>query len=304
MSNQIDQTPPVSHWSDLEIAAKLPQLAVDANKYTRGELTVVAGSSEYPGAAIIASWASQIMGAGYTRVICAPESVDTVRGARASLVVASWEDKPLSDLVVPSHHRRGTLVGSGFDGNDDYTRDLSLGVIGQMPGPVVVDGGAITALASDAGIAAAKVRAEQGWPLVVTPHGGEAARLAKAANISDSLAPEVLSPALANFYQAIIVLKGPDTYISDGKQVVAMTSGTAALAKAGTGDALAGIIAALVTLGLEPLDAGVVGATLHAEAGKYAAQCFNELSVCPEDVIQALPHVITSFEKLRNGVNS
>ena len=107
--------------------------------------------------------------------------------------------------------------------------------------------------------------------------------------------PWAQAKALAQAYEAIIVLKGPDTYISDGDAVVAMTQGTPALAKAGTGDALAGIISALLAQQVPALDACVLGATLHAEAGSIAARKWAELSVIPEDVVQAIPEAIAAL---------
>ena len=61
-------------YSDTKLCGLLPELAQDANKYTRGKVSLVAGCSRYPGAAALAALASQRMGAGYTEVICAPKS--------------------------------------------------------------------------------------------------------------------------------------------------------------------------------------------------------------------------------------
>ena len=74
-------------YSDTKLCGLLPELAQDANKYTRGKVSLVAGCSRYPGAAALAALASQRMGAGYTEVICAPKSVDAVRAVSPSLVV-------------------------------------------------------------------------------------------------------------------------------------------------------------------------------------------------------------------------
>ena len=80
------------NYSDAKLCGLLPELARDANKYTRGKVSLVAGCSRYPGAAALAALASQRMGAGYTEVICAPKSVDAVRAVSPSLVVRSWKN--------------------------------------------------------------------------------------------------------------------------------------------------------------------------------------------------------------------
>lgn len=87
-----------------------------------------------------------------------------------------------------------------------------------------------------------------------------------------------------------MALKGPVTYVAASSGVVeAMDRGTAALAKAGTGDVLAGIIGALLAQGLAPLDAVALGCALHAEAGRAAAAQLTPISVAAEDVSAHLP---------------
>ena len=74
-----------------------------------------------------------------------------------------------------------------------------------------------------------------------------------------------------------------------------MDRGTAALAKAGTGDVLAGIIGALLAQGLSPVDAAALGCALHAEAGRAAAQELTEICVSAEDVIASLPQAVRAI---------
>ena len=93
----------------------------------------------------------------------------------------------------------------------------------------------------------------------------------------------------------IAAVKGPETYVSDGDQVIRMSLGTPALAKAGTGDVLAGMIGALLAQGLDPLDAAVLGATLHAQAGRAAEARLTAICVTAEDVIEAIPQAVIAL---------
>ncbi|MGN0302353.1 MAG: NAD(P)H-hydrate dehydratase, partial [Anaerotardibacter sp.] len=136
-----------------------------------------------------------------------------------------------------------------------------------------------------------KARAEQSIPLIITPHLGEAARLCKAAGVETQTQEEKASQ-LAKAYGATVVLKGPDTIIADESQWYVMTKGTAALAKAGTGDVLAGMIAALLAQELSAFDASCLGSTLHAVAGVCAASQLTEICVTPEDVVSHIPAAI------------
>ncbi len=284
-----------------QLEALLPYPSKDANKYTRGHLYLVAGSHAYPGAAALASLASQRCGTGYTQVICAPESVNLIRSVHPSLVVESWDGFDFSSLAAPRPgHPIACVVGSGFDGNDPEQNARALEVIAHVVAPVLADGGALRALASDRGLEVAAERAKLGRELVLTPHGGEAKALADAAHLALDVAQDetqacTLARELSQAYQALIVLKGPNTYLSNGDRVVAMRLGTPALAKAGTGDVLAGMIGSFLAQGLDPLDAAVLGATLHAEAGAFAARKVGEISVVAEDVIASIPEAIMSL---------
>lgn len=265
--------------------------ASDANKYSRGKLVVVAGSNRYPGAAVLAARASQRLGAGYTEVVTARQAVDVVRMASPSLVVRELDEWDPRDLPASTSEKPcAVCIGPGFVGSDEEA-GLVARVLKRACCPVVVDGGGLAGLGSAKALKRLAQRAEKGLPTVITPHGGEAARLAKPFSLTcdDS---EQLAAGLSLALHAIVVLKGPDTYIADGKRVQVMREGAPALAKAGTGDVLAGMIGALLAQGIDPFDAAVAGATLHARAGAAAATRLTDIAVCAEDVIDSIPKAL------------
>ena len=265
--------------------------ASDANKYTRGKLTVIAGSARYPGAAVLAARASQRMGAGYTEVITDRGAVNVVRMASPSLVVRSFNDWNAKELP---ENREGkpcaVCVGPGFVGDADSAALVSR-VLKRAKCPVLVDGGGLSGLGSAKAIERLAKRAEDGFATVVTPHGGEAARLSASFGLAGD-DPEKLAMGLSLALHAIVVLKGPDTYVSDGRRIEVMREGTAALAKAGTGDVLAGMIGALLAQGADPFEAALAGSWFHAKAGKVAAERLTDIAVCAEDVVEALPEAL------------
>ena len=290
------------HAYDAErLAALLPGPASDVHKYSRGRLVVIGGAAAYPGAACLAAAASQRMGAGYTEVLCAPESVSTVRAFRPSLVVRSWEAlAPSSFAAARSGRPVAYAVGSGFDAADDASeaKHLVHRALKHAHAPLLVDGGGLATLASDKGRRLMRRRFVNGWPTVITPHAGEAARLAAPLELPTNDQGE-LARLLALAYGAIAVVKGPDTFISDGDEVVRVDEGTAALAKAGTGDVLAGMLGALLAQGLNPFDASVLAVTLHARAGRLAADRLTAISVIAEDVVAMIPAAIRSVADKR-----
>lgn len=272
-------------------AATIPFPARDANKYTRGKLVCVAGSATYPGAAVLAARAGQRMGAGYTEVVTARDAVDVVRLSSPSLVVRSFDGWRASDLPVFSSQKPcAVCVGPGFDSSDARSADLVVDVLASAKCPVVVDGGGLAAFAQKRVLRYLERRFADGLPTVVTPHGGEAARMAAAWGIESS-EPAELVQKLACAFGCIAVLKGSVTYVSDCDELLVMDEGTPALAKAGTGDVLAGMIGALLAQGVDPLEAAWSGSLLHARAGRAAEEKFTQISVTAEDVVEAIEDI-------------
>lgn len=308
-------------YADARLARLLPHPAADANKYTRGTLTLVAGSAVYPGAACLAAAAAQRMGTGYTQVVTAPENMRTVQAFRPSLVVRSWDSWDAAAQRAPEPGKpRAYVVGPGFDAADEHAAELVFSVLGYAHAPVLVDGGAFAALASERGLKVLRRRLLRGLPTVLTPHGGEAARLAAAFDVEAAVSEagrgqEVFALDLARACGATAVLKGPDTCIAQSAgtadvevvgvaevseaaapaardRFLMMREGTPVLAKAGTGDVLAGMIGALLAQGLGAFDASVLGAVLHARAGRLAESRLGDICVIPEDVVDALPEAV------------
>lgn len=264
---------------------------VDVHKYSRGVAQLCAGSPEYAGAALLCARAAQRAGAGYTQLFTdAP--IEPLQVAAPSLVVRSldaWE--------IPDHNTCALGIGSGFSPGDFHTTYRRLFERTQRyPHCVVVDGGALSFLATEQGKQWAAVRARNGFPTIITPHVGEAARLL--ASISDdtphpstSCTLEQEAYRLSQYFSCCVCLKSSNTVIAYQNSIATLTNGGVELAKAGTGDVLMGIITALCSQQLAPFDAALSGAYLHALAGKFAAEQGDMASVIPEDIIAALPRV-------------
>lgn len=264
---------------------------VDVHKYSRGVAQFCAGSPEYAGAALLCARAAQRAGAGYTQLFTdAP--IEPLQVAAPSLVVRSldaWE--------IPDHNTCALGIGSGFSPGDFHTTYRRLFERTQRyPHCVVVDGGALSFLATEQGKQWAAVRARNGFPTIITPHVGEAARLL--ASISDD-APQPSTSCtleqdayrLSQYFSCCVCLKSSNTVIAYQNSIATLTNGGVELAKAGTGDVLMGIITALCSQQLAPFDAALSGAYLHALAGNFAAEQGDMVSVIPEDIIAALPRV-------------
>ncbi len=294
-------------------ARLLPSLASDANKYTRGTCELVVGEPTYPGAGVLAAMAASKAGAGYVCVYTCAETAAALRVVQPSCVC--WPIDTFNECFHPAsrRHPRAVAVGCGFAGVDASVATV-LEVLSHARETVLVDGGGLAAFSTEEGRAAVRRRFEEGFATVITPHGGEAERIFSSLGLGSQAdraakAKELGVAAgafdallLARALGAICVLKGPNTYIADGNEASAddvyeLSCGTPALAKAGTGDVLAGIIASLLAQGLDAKDACVLGTYVHAQAGVLAAAETSQLCVGAEDVIAHVPFAIRNLER-------
>jgi hydroxyethylthiazole kinase-like uncharacterized protein yjeF len=236
----------------------------NAHKYQRGVVAIHAGSTEYPGAGVLAAAGARFSGVGLVTVIGGAVSAITERFPE---VVARELDQRVGAIAV----------GSGDSISKSELVELLATDI-----PLVVDAGALSFL-SDAQVKEQlQARAARGAVTVLTPHEGEAKKLGVA--LDDRYAAAQL---LANDYSAIVVLKGPGTVISAPNEIPFVDSfGTKALATAGSGDVLAGLIAAALAswpeIGAHRVVASAVA--LHGLAGRLAPHNSPAL-----EIAQSLP---------------
>ena len=127
-------------------------------------------------------------------------------------------------------------------------------------------------------------------PTILTPHEGELGRLLGVDSAAVQARRLEHARAAAAQARAIVVLKGDDTLVVDADGLVAVSPGaTGALATAGTGDVLSGVLAAVLARDVEPFLAACAGVRLHARAGIHAAHEKGVDGVIARDVIEALP---------------
>jgi hydroxyethylthiazole kinase-like uncharacterized protein yjeF len=183
------------------------------------------------------------------------------------------------ELVLDIGQRSGAIgIGPGL-GLDERTGIIVRGVLAKTTLPAVIDASALFHLSKHLDIL-------KGKACVLTPHAGEFARLSG----KGTIAPGTRVDRLREFVERTgitTLLKGSDTLIYDGTTMHINPTGTSALATAGTGDVLTGIIATLLSQGLSPVDAACASAYWHGLAGQ-AAQRTQRIGVIARDVISEL----------------
>lgn len=265
-----------------EFAALLPTRPDDADKRTSGAPLIVAGSTQFPGAGILCAWGAARAGAGYVTLASTEGAAPALRANLVEQVVVTYDERDPEDAVrtILDLTNRCTSVGIGPGlGLSDAFGTIVNGVIGGTDLPIVADASALYHLAK-------RLPAYRGKRLVITPHAGEFARISGKGTIAPGERLTRLRTFVAQ-HGVVTLLKGRTTLIGAPGMTHLNPTGTNALATAGTGDVLTGIIATLLAQGLSPVDAARAGAYWHGRSGQIAL-ARRHRGVVARDVDEAL----------------
>ena len=310
---------------EMLVSGLLPERPLEAHKGTFGTALIVAGSANYTGAALLSGMAAYRVGAGLVTMAIPAMLHSALAG---QFPEATWSLLPhergfiareAADVLAKNFARAtALLVGPGFgmeDTTQEFLKDLltdesapkkASGRIGfihdqeaasdkeatHLP-PMVLDADGLKLLA--------KI---ENWhkflpaPAVLTPHPGEMAVLTDLATEEIQNDRMGIVTKYAQEWGHVVVLKGAFTIIAapDGNATVIPVA-SPALARAGTGDVLAGLIVGLMAQGLDAYDAAVAGTWIHAQAGLVAADALGSTaSVLAGDVLEAIPDVMSDLE--------
>ena len=306
------------------VSAILPDREVTAHKGTFGTAMIVAGSVNYTGAALLTGEAAYRIGAGLV-TMAVPSPIHGILAGQ--LAEATWILLPhevgvisagAAEVLKKNMERiTALLIGPGL-GMEDTTKDFIHSIFTEKPArenastrigflpsgdkqrqetinalpPVVVDADGLKLLASI-----------DNWhkmlpPLaILTPHPGEMSVLTGLSIEEIQKDRQAIANKFANDWGHVVVLKGAFTVIAspDGRMTIIPVA-SSALARAGTGDVLAGLIVGLRAQGVEAFEAAVAGAWIHAQAGLYAASKLGTtISVLAGDVLNSVSSVLADL---------
>jgi holo-[acyl-carrier-protein] synthase len=285
--------------SNLPDGFRLPDRPRDAHKGTFGTVAVLAGSQGYTGAAYLTSMGAARSGAGLIRLMVA-ESIYPILAEKCTEVVVGPvpEISPgvvghaaLSAVLRGFAGAASGIIGPGI-GRDMSTRRLIEDLIPKVSVPLVLDADALNLLSEHRGILARLPPS-----IVLTPHPAEFGRLANMETSAVQKDRRGIASRFAKTWNKVVVLKGADTVIAspDGRVTVNPIA-TPALASAGTGDVLAGLIGGLMAQKLPPFEAAVTGAHLHSLAGTDLEASIGQAGALASDLLPQIPRVM---ERLR-----
>ena len=250
-----------------------------------GHLLVVAGSPGKGGAALLAGQAALRCGAGLCTVATRDRSDGGVTAMAPDLMIEALrgDDRPGEEIARLVAEKSAIAAGPGL-GTSDEVRALVGWLVEHSPLPRVLDADALNVFAGEAG-----ALASGGDRTVLTPHPGELARLL-ALDKQDVTADRLgMARRAADETGCVTVLKGASTVIAapDGRAAICL-AGNAAMAKAGSGDILTGVVGALLCQGLKPWDAACLGVWAHARAGDTSATVTGPHGLLASDLLSTL----------------
>ena len=235
-----------------DVAARWPVPGPHDDKYTQGVTGVMAGSSTYPGAAVLCTGAAVAATSGMVRYA----------GSAHSEVLAHWPEVIASPTPAAAGRVQAWVVGPGLGTDDIGAGALWFALNTDLP--VLIDADGLTILAAHPDMVTSR-RA----PTLITPHAGEFARLAGAPPGNDRVGA---TRKLADALGVTVLLKGNVTVIAErGGRVYLNPAGQSWAATAGSGDVLSGMIGALLAAGLPAAEAAAAGAFVHARAAALSA---------------------------------
>ena len=269
-------TPTMFRFTDDDVA--VPSRQRTAHKWSVGAVATIGGMPGLTGAALLAARAALRSGAGVSSILTTAATVATYEALAPELTTMqasetdSWRDHASEVLSLLARYDV-LVVGPGLEpAPSQFVERLLEG----FDGPMVVDAGAIGA------ITRLDTLLEREAPTVLTPHAGEFHRLTGVeANHEEAM-------RLADATGATVLLKGNPTFVAS-RELVVVDAGGPELASIGTGDVLAGVIAALLAAGVEPGLAAATGAHLHARA---AAGLAGSTVVTASDLVDAVGAII------------
>ncbi|MDH3227249.1 MAG: NAD(P)H-hydrate dehydratase [Thermoleophilia bacterium] len=259
----------VAAWlAGTAVTGAIPAKGESADKYAAGASLIIAGAEGLSGAACLAAEATLRAGGGLTAAVV-PEAIQstcarTVPEVMFSAAPGAHLDPQAMDEIMRQAARVGAAaIGPGL-GREDATGELVWDVVEQMAVPLIIDADALFHVASTPDRLRRRAAAT-----LLTPHGGEAARLLGVEREQVEANRLASAQRLADRTGAYVVLKGLGSIIASPQEEPVVNGVDApALASAGTGDVLTGVLAALLAKGLEPRAAAVAGVALHGSAGK------------------------------------
>lgn len=271
----------------------LPTRDPGSHKGSFGRALLVGGSRGMSGAAILMGLGGLRSGSGLVFVAVPDGIQQIVASAEPSYLTVDLPADPdgrisgdaRTKIVEQVEAANAFGFGPGLGRSPGLTA-LSSWLYQNPSQPMVIDADGLNALAQ-----LPEAMEAPGGPRVLTPHPGEFARLIGGEpRLVQENRPQLATQFAQRYDNMVLVLKGHQTVITDGKRTIINPTGNPGMASGGCGDVLTGIVTGLLAQGMDPFDAAWLGVYAHGLAGDLAAAELGEISLIASDLVRFLPH--------------
>ncbi len=291
---------PLFTLTEDEISSFFPERDYESNKGTFGTVLLIGGSYEMPNAVVMASKAAVNCGAGIVKIAFPDKAYSAIAPKTMEQILIPLYTNNKGHISVNSLQKIANemqkcscvAIGCGM-GVDKDTKTITEYVIKNSPVPVIIDADAINSIKDNS-----ELINEAKSDIIITPHPGEMARLAKSdiASIQENRGATV--KGFTDTHKSILVLKGSSTMVgsSEYDDIYVNNTGNPGMATGGMGDVLTGIIASFLAQGIEPYKSAIAGVYLHGLAGDKVSENDSMMGNTPSKLIDALPQILKRLE--------
>ena len=281
----------------------LPPRSPDSNKGTYGKVLIIGGAKGMAGAAYLSAKGAYRMGAGLVKIFTTEENRGILQMLLPEAVLITYGEsstaKEISaQLVSALADASAAVIGPGLSQSDTARIQLKTGISASKC-PLIIDADALNLLS---GSDCSHLKTQLLGRSVITPHMGEMSRLTGLSIPNLKADPIERAHNFAAEHNIVCTMKDARTVVSDGLRTYLNTTGCSALSKGGSGDVLSGMIAALVSQGMELFTASCVGVYIHGKAGRLAADTLGEYSVLAGEITDfigsAIKNSLSQTEKI------
>lgn len=284
-----------------QIKALFPRRDPDSHKGDFGRLLCITGSRRMPGASILSTYAALRSGAGLVTVATAAKNITALSVSCPEAMYLPLATNDAGSIIMGGNEgvifdqltkADAVLFGCGA-GLHEQSEALLKFICRYANGTLIIDADGLNALAP-----CIEILDKRKNPTILTPHPGEMSRLVKRkVSYVQKNREIVLEELCAALTGVTVVLKGRGTLVGRGRECRKNPTGNPGMSRGGSGDVLAGMIAAFAAQGMSPFDAATAGVYIHGRAGDIAAKKYSQAAMLPRDIIECIGEVFLEIEK-------
>ena len=271
------------------VLSLLPERNKHAHKGNFGKILLLCGSVGYTGAATLSAMGALRSGAGLVYV-GVPKSIYNIEAVKLTEAIVlplcdkggMFSSRAIHEVSRRMHDMDAILIGPGINRGKGVEKFL-LYILKNYSGPIVLDADGINLVCNHKDVLRGRKH-----PTILTPHIGEFIRLG--GELTDHRSNDAIK--MAKELNCIVLLKGHETFITDGERCICTRTGNPGMATGGSGDVLAGIITSLIGQGIPCMEAAAFAAGLAGAAGDLCAEKICQYGILPSDVLVELPRLM------------